>query len=286
MKFTYLLLVTFITLNIYSQDTNEVSGPVEYTYYSTKECDLKAYVFSPKEINLVSDHPAIVIFHGGGWNIGEPSWAFGLAEKYAMKGMVAVAAQYRLSDQETITPLDAMADARNVIIWMREESEKLGIDKNRIAAYGWSAGAHLAACTAIFPTYSTDRSYNSIPNALLLVSPALSITKDEWFIKLLGNKNKPIDCSPAENIDGKLPPSIIVVGEDDTVTPVYESKLFHNNMLKNGNESYLFIYEGVGHLFTPSDQPDYEYPNPDINIQKKAYDELDKFLRKHEYIKQ
>jgi len=286
MKFTYLLLVTFITLNIYAQSTNEIIGPVEHTYYSTKECELKAYVFSPKDTNLVCDHPAIVIFHGGGWNVGEPAWAFGLAEKYAKKGMVAVAAQYRLSDQKTITPLDAIEDARNVIIWMREESEKLKIDKSKIAAYGWSAGAHLAACTAVFHSFSSDSNYSSIPNALLLVSPALSITKDEWFIKLLGNNYKPINCSPAENINGKMPPSIIVVGEDDTVTPIYESKLFHNNMLKNGNESNLFIYEGVGHLFTPSDQPDNGYPNPDKNIQKKAYDELDQFLKKHDYIEQ
>jgi len=286
MKFKYLLIVTFITLNIYSQGIDEILGPVEYIYDSTKEYDLKAYVFSPKESNLVSSYPAIVIFHGGGWNIGEPSWAFGIAEKYAKKGMIAIAAQYRLSDQKTTTPLDAMEDARNIIIWMKKESEKLKIDKNRIAAYGWSAGAHLAACTAIFHSSSSDKSYSSIPNALLLVSPALSITKDEWFIKLLGNKYKPIDYSPAENINSKMPPSIIVIGEDDTVTPVYESKLYHNNMLENGNESYLFIYEGVGHLFTPSDQPDNEYPNPDRNIQKKAYDELDNFLRKHEYIKQ
>lgn len=285
MNFTHLLLVSFMTLNSYSQDINDFLGPVEYIYDSTKEYDLKAYVFSPNETNLVSKYPAIVIFHGGGWNIGEPSWAFGIAEKYAKQGMVAIAAQYRLSDQKKITPLDAMEDARNVIIWMREKSEKLRIDKNRIAAYGWSAGGHLAACAAIFSSSSSDKKYNSIPDALLLVSPALSITNDEWFIKLLGDKYKPIDYSPAENINGKMPPSIIVVGEDDTVTPVYESKLYHNNMLRYGNESNIFIYEGVGHLFTPSDQPDNGYPNPDKNIQKKAYDELDNFLKKHEFIK-
>lgn len=285
MKLSTLLLATFFTLNMYSQEISEILGPVEYIYDSSKGYDLKAYVFSPKDTSINQKYPAIVIFHGGGWNIGEPSWAFGIAEKYAKKGLVAIAAQYRLSDRENTTPTDAMEDARNVIIWMREESEKLKINKNKIAAYGWSAGAHLAACTAVFHSYSTDKTINSKPNALLLVSPALSIIKDEWFIELLGNKLDPIDCSPAENINGKMPPSIIVVGNEDTVTPVYESKLYHKKMLENGNESYLFIYEGVGHLFTPSDQPDNEYPNPDRNIQKKAYDELDNFLRKHEYIK-
>lgn len=286
MKNACLFLVSLLALNVCAQSTDEIAGPAEYIYYSTDDCDLKAYVFSPKETDPVSNHPAIVIFHGGGWSVGEPAWAFGIAEKYAEKGMVAVAVQYRLSDQKSITPVDAMGDARNSIIWMREESEKLRINKDKIAAYGWSAGAHLAACFAVFHSSSSDSNYNSIPDALLLVSPALSITEDEWFLKLLGSDYKPIDCSPAENINGNLPPSIIVVGEDDTVTPVSESKLFHNNMLKNGNESNLFIYAGAGHLFTPSDQPDNGYPNPDKTIQKKAYNELDIFLLKHKFINQ
>ena len=83
-----------------------------------------------------------------------------------------------------------------------------------------------------------------------------------------------------------MPPSIIVVGKDDTVTPIFESNLFHQNMLKYGNKSNLFIYDGVGHLFTPSRQPDNGYPNPDKETQSKAYNELDSFLKVLGYIKQ
>ena len=79
----------------------------------------------------------MVIFHGGGWNIGDPSWAFGAAKKYAEKGIVSIAAQYRLSDQKNITPIDAMEDARNVIIWLRNNAVELGIATDKIVAYGW-----------------------------------------------------------------------------------------------------------------------------------------------------
>lgn len=134
--------------------------------------------------------------------------------------------------------------------------------------------------------YSTDlvNEINSIPNALILVSPGLSIIKDEWFKQLLGKKLDSYDYSPAEHLKDNMPPSIIVVGEDDTVTPIDQCKLFHQNMLKYGNESYLFIYDGVGHLFTPSNQPDDGYPDPDIEIQTKAYDEIEIFLKKLKYI--
>ncbi len=284
MKIATLILTILICQNTYTQNVLPINDPIEYIYDSTKTTSLKAYIFSPVNKDLKEHHPAMVIFHGGGWSIGEPSWAYGLAGKYAEKGMVAVAAQYRLSDQKTITPIDAMEDARNVILWMRRNADKLGLYSDSIVAYGWSAGAHLAVSAAVFPSVDSNLKITSIPDALVLVSPAVSVIRDGWFKQLLGGKGNPIEFSPAEHLKENMPPSIIVVGKDDTVTPINQSKLFHKNMLEYGNESYLHIYDGVGHLFTPSDQPDDQYPNPDKNIQAEAYKEIDLFLKKLGYI--
>lgn len=102
--------------------------------------------------------------------------------------------------------------------------------------------------------------------------------------KLLGENENPLKYSPAEHVKKGVPPSIILIGKDDTVTPIAESKLFHDNMIKNGNESFLHIYEGVGHLFTPSSQPDNGWPNPDKKVQSKAYSKIDSFLKELGYI--
>ncbi|MEM9687573.1 MAG: dienelactone hydrolase family protein [Bacteroidota bacterium] len=75
------------------------------------------------------------------------------------------------------------------------------------------------------------------------------------------------------------------VGRTDTVTPLKGSEVFHNAMLKYGNDSELHVYDGVGHLFTPSTEPDDGWPNPDKEIRAKAQKEIDKFLEKHGYIK-
>ncbi len=283
-KLLIVLTGLFFLTNLNAQNSPEIKGPIEYVYDITQTDSLKAYLFFPSTKDQVDRHPAIVIFHGGGWSIGEPSWAFEIAEKYAQKGMVGVAAQYRLSDQKRITPIEAMEDARTIIIWMRNTVDELKIQSDRIVAYGWSAGAHLAACAAVFPETDSNKKITSIPNALVLVSPALSLAKDGWFKRLLIGKGNPEDYSPAEHLKENMPPSIIVVGRDDTVTPVYESQLFHENMVKYGNKSYLHIYDGVGHLFTPVDQPDNGWPNPDKKIRSKAYEEIDLFLKQFGYI--
>jgi len=285
MKILSLLYVVFLCFYSHTQINAQVKGPIKYVYDTTKSTELKAYVFYPPGDTLKQKNPAIVIFHGGGWHIGDASWAFGRANHFASKGMVAVAAQYRLSDQKNITPLDAMEDARNIILWMRDNADMLNISSNSIVAYGWSAGAHLAACAAIFDSLSPESNHTSVPNALVLISPGLSIVNDRWLEQILLNKARPINISPAEHIKPGIPPSIILIGRTDSVTPLAGSQLFYDNMLKHGNICSLIIYENVGHLFTPSDEPDDGMPNPDKEVQEKAYQEIDQFLISLGYIK-
>ena len=89
------------------------AGPDTRIFARRGNVYLKACVFSPQGVKVGPPRAAIVLFYGGGWVAGEPSWAFGRAQHFAERGMVAVAAQYRLSDQKEITPLDAVEeDAR------------------------------------------------------------------------------------------------------------------------------------------------------------------------------
>lgn len=280
---TIIIFICLLFCVLSCKEENTITKPERYTYKISGEDSLSAYVFMPEKIRL--DHlPAMVIFHGGGWTIGDPSWAFDSAEKYSKRNMVVIAAQYRLSDQKNVSPIDAVEDARDIIIWIRENADELMIDTEKIVAYGWSAGAHLAASSAVFPAYNSDSTYSSIPDALILHSPALSVVNDGWFASLLPDGMKVIDLSPAENIDGAMPPSIIVVGRDDTVTPVEGSMLYHRNMIEQGNISHLNIYEDVGHMFTPSDQPDNEDPKPDRLVLSKAFDQVDLFLEDLGYL--
>ncbi|UCF19308.1 MAG: alpha/beta hydrolase [Gemmatimonadota bacterium] len=267
-----------------AQDTLLVVEPVEHVYSSPGGLDLKAYVFKPASDHADAPRSAIVIFHGGGWHIGSAEWAFPIARHFAELGMIAIAVQYRLSDQNSITPLEAMADARAAIRWTRSNSGALGILVHRIAAYGWSAGAHLAACAAIFDDSLGAADDSSAPDALILVSPALSLESDNWVQTLLGDRASASRISPDEHVRGALPPTIILQGRTDTVTPLAGSQRFCDRMIEAGNRCDLHIYEGVGHLFTPSSEPDGGMPNPDPEVQAEARREAGAFLRSLGYV--
>lgn len=145
-----LALVLAATTFTHAQAPASQPVPQVHVFASPGGVDLKAFVFGPEASEGAEPRPAIVVFHGGGWAEGDAEWAFPRARLFASQGMIAVAAQYRLSDQDAVTPIEAMADARAVIRWTRANAGILGVDPKRIAAYGWSAGAHLAASAAIF----------------------------------------------------------------------------------------------------------------------------------------
>ena len=259
--------------------SHSTSNPAEYVYAKVDSVALKAYIFFPKQDGTNKTNPAVVIFHGGGWAMGEPSWAFGRAQHFADLGLIAIAAQYRLSNQKNVTPLEAMADARAVIKWLRANANSLRVDPARIAAYGWSAGAHLAASAAIF------NDSRSAPNALLLVSPAVALAKDNWFQKLLLNRAEASSLSPDQNVREGLPPTLILQGRHDTVTPLAGVQAFADKMLAAGNRCELVIFNGVGHLFTPAPEPDHGWPKPDLKIQAEAFAKADAFLKTIGYVK-
>src|SRR6185295_12182490 len=80
--------------------------------------------------------------HGGGWTAGDPSQAAGNALHFARRGIATVSISYRLAPAHRFpAPLD---DVRHGLRHVRAHAAELGVDPERIALLGLSAGAHLA----------------------------------------------------------------------------------------------------------------------------------------------
>src|SRR4029079_18179223 len=128
---------------------------------------------------------AILLFHGGGWNAGSAEWTFDAARRFAALGIVAISVEYRLSEGK-ITPIEALDDTCAAFRWARKHAADLSIDPNRVAGYGVSAGGQLVAAAATIGCPSNgDVHISSRPDALLLWSPAVDVTADAHFRRLL-----------------------------------------------------------------------------------------------------
>lgn len=91
---------------------------------------------------------AIVWLHGGGYVMGdlatEHPWAARLA---AASGAMVISVAYRLAPEHPFPA--ALDDACAVLAWTAEHAAELGIDPDRIAVGGHSAGGGLAAGAAL-----------------------------------------------------------------------------------------------------------------------------------------
>lgn len=91
---------------------------------------------------------AIIWLHGGGWVMGdldtEHPWAVRLADG---SGAVVISVGYRLAPEHRFPA--ALDDAYAVLTWAARHADELGIDPERIAVGGHSAGAGLAAGVAL-----------------------------------------------------------------------------------------------------------------------------------------
>ena len=72
----------------------------------------------------------------------------------------------------------------------------------------------------IFDDARTASQPSAAPNALILVSPAVAVTSDAWFQRLLRDRGHARAFSPDEHVREGLPPTLILQGSSDTVTPL------------------------------------------------------------------
>ncbi len=262
-------------------DGADVTAPVTQFFAKRSGISLRAIVYRPQDWRPRERRAAVVIFNGLGWTKGQPDWSEPYAKHYASKGLIAISAQYRLS-QGNVTPLDAIADASDAIRWVRANSAALSIDPSRIAAHGLSVGGLLVVSAAQFDGNS---SVSPIPNALILYSPILDAEKDPVVQSLLGEKAQAASISPLLKIRPKMPPTIILQGDVDTVAPFASAQQFCAKMKEIGNRCELNKYMYMGHLFTPKGTPDNDKPKPDPRVEAAALVKVDAFLASLGYLK-
>jgi acetyl esterase/lipase len=221
-----------------------------HTYKSVDGVTLRLHVFQPHG-DRSEPAPAMVFFFGGGWRQGSVGQFVPHAEHLSNLGMVAVIADYRVLFRHGSIVADALSDAKSAIRWVRSHADELGIDPQRIAAAGGSAGGHLAAATAAitgFDSDGEDLSVSSQPNALVLFNPAVNTGRigDSRRAQFPGDAEA---LSPYHQVAGNFVPTLILHGHDDTTVPYSDAVDFCDKVTRLAGSCKLVGYEEATHGF-------------------------------------
>ncbi|GII79498.1 esterase [Sphaerisporangium rufum] len=203
---------------------------------------------------------AIVWLHGGGFVMGDLStehpWAARIAGTAAA---VVISVNYRLAPENPFPA--ALDDAYAVLTWTAEHAADLGLDPERIAVGGHSAGANLAAAVAL---RARDRQGPPI-RFQLLNQPQLDDRQETWSQRnftgtpwmtrekataawrhLLGSEPATPYAAPARAADlSGLPPAYIATAEFDPLRD--EGIAYAMRLLEAGVSVELHQWSGTFH---------------------------------------
>jgi len=257
--------------------TDATDQPQQLVYKTADSQDLKLYVFYPPGYKATDRRAAVVCIHGGGWCGGTPQLFFPHARYFATRGAVAFCVNYRISTDRGPTVFDCLADCKSAMRYIRSNIAKFGIDPNRIAVVGDSAGGHLAAALGTinrFDEPGEDTSISSMANAMLLYNPVLDllILPADWAMTRCGiaepdtaklgsdraaripaygktPQERAAAFSPMHNVANGQPPALLIHGTEDKSVPVEQARRFARIYTESGNYCDLHVLDGIAHAF-------------------------------------
>jgi acetyl esterase len=267
----------------------KLEGARSEVYKKIGGADLQLFIFAPEQHKHSDSRPAIVFFFGGSWTSGSPKQFEQQCRYFASRGLVAIAADFRVGSRHGVKPVQCVADAKSAIRWARTNAKRLGIDPKRIVATGGSSGGHLATAAAVvagFEDESEDKAVSSAPNALVLFNPALVMAPldgkelDAFGASFFTSERlgaEPVALSPAHHVKAGAPPTIIFHGRADTSIPFFQMEMFAEKMKGAGNRCELVGYDDQTHGF-------FNYGRSDNRFFRDTLKRADEFLASLEYL--
>lgn len=237
--------------------------------YNQNGCPLLLDIYYPGEAGSKA-LPCIVWIHGGALTDTSIKKNYDLVRwgvaRTTMSGFISVSIDYRLV---TESPLPAaIQDCETAIRFLKSNALKFGIDTNKIAVVGESAGGFLAGFCAFtcktnaFSTVEWARVSNKVECGVL------------WY--------PAIDHPPYNMLDyistGSIP-VLSVHGNKDRIVPIERSYQIQKKCKETGCDFQLHVIEGVGHGFF--DDTSWQFDETYRKNMEKAIDVTISFLNKH-----
>lgn len=203
--------------------------------------------------------PAVIICPGGGYGFCSPREAEPIAIQMNAAGFNAFVVDYCVAP---IRYPEALKDVSEAIKLVRANADKWGVDPNKIAVCGFSAGAHLAGSIGtLWNSESAVKCENeeNKPNAMILSYPVLIYGEKAHkgsFENLLGEGLSDAEydkMSLEKHIDGDTPPAFLWHTFSDDCVPVENSLVFASELRKHDIPFEMHIYPNGYHGLSTAD---------------------------------
>lgn len=221
-------------------------------------------LFLPKPTGTPA--PLIVYIHGGGWAQGSKKANLALA--FVGKGYAVASIGYRLTN-EAAWP-EQIYDCKAAVRWLRANAKTFNIDPKRIAAWGHSAGGHLAALlgttsdtTQLDGKIGTSGVSSSVqavvdwsgPSDFILYSNERREPNryvDDVLARLFkgpikDRQKEAKEASPVTYATKGDPPFLIVHGNQDPTVPLSQSERLQKLLVEKKVDSKLIVVDGMDH---------------------------------------
>jgi len=207
--------------------------------------------------------PCLIYVHGGSWGGGNPRLQFRPVIHYlASRGWVVAAIRYPLSPGATFP--EHLVGVKRSVAWARGQGLDYGIDPDRVAIAGGSAGAHLASLTALTPGRHQpgfEEADTSVRAAVVLYGIYDFVnrnrTRFDWPVipfrvmkaSLTEAPDRYREASPLDQVHHEAPPILVVHGTHDSLVPPDEGIVFARAMEAAGAPTELLEVKWAQHAF-------------------------------------
>lgn len=230
---------------------------------------LDAYLPDNDEVN-----PALIFIHGGGWRGGSKAGGFNAVRGNLLipRGVAVFSLSYRLSG---VAPYPAaVEDCLAAVRWIRANADEFRIDPDNIAAWGGSAGGHLALMMGFLRPGPDDLDADgellkSFMRCVVALNPPTDFMADDEMHNesaLVAFMAAPRDQAPDSDREGSpvthltpdAPPVYVMHGTADRTVPYNQALVLQEAMAQVGVEMELVTFEGAGHGLRNADPEERE----------------------------
>lgn len=193
--------------------------------------------------------PVVLLLHGGAWRQGDKGKLSKLGRVLAERGYAAFAIDYRLAPQFRYPA--QLEDMRQALRWLQQQAGEYNLDMNRVAAWGYSAGGHLASLLGVQPPSE------GLPSVRVVIAggaPAdLRIYPNASSVKgFLGGTAAELpavyeSASPMAHVRKGLPAFYLYHGTADDLVVPSQSQNFARALSEAGVHVELRLLDGQNH---------------------------------------